>query len=181
MDNTTRIEFSRTFLFEALPEPLTPASEHLQLFDNYIHETRLRLRSVRYPQAKAWRRFFEQHIYTDDAGLSICEVSAIELSEHEHAVLQPFEGIEIRKNRYESTHDGRAVLLDIYLGKLWGLNRGRVDFANEGEMQDYQLPAYAAIEVSSDKFFHDGNLVNLTFSDVQARVTEIMLAKEKAG
>ncbi|MBA2380023.1 MAG: hypothetical protein H0V76_10675 [Blastocatellia bacterium] len=181
MDNTTRTEYRRIFLFDSLPEPLTPASEHIQLFDNYIHETRLRLRSIRYPQTKTWRRSLEKLQFTDGSGISICEVSAIELSEYEHAVFEPFEGTEIRKNRYESRHEGRAVALDIYLGKLWGLNRGRIDFASEMEMRAFRLPDYAAIDVSDDQFFYDGNLVNLTFADVQARVAEMLQAKEKAG
>ena len=53
-DNTTRTELHRTFLIEGLPEPLERKSSHLQLFDNYIHETRLRLRSVRVPETKEW-------------------------------------------------------------------------------------------------------------------------------
>ena len=35
MDKTYRNEFRRRYLIEALPDPLTRASRHLQLFDNY--------------------------------------------------------------------------------------------------------------------------------------------------
>jgi hypothetical protein len=43
-DKTAQTELHRIFLIEGLPDPLTPASAHLQLFDNYIENTRLRIR-----------------------------------------------------------------------------------------------------------------------------------------
>ena len=53
-DKTFRTELVRTFLVDGLPEPLERNSPHLQIFDNYIHQTQLRLRSIRVPETKEW-------------------------------------------------------------------------------------------------------------------------------
>ena len=60
MDKTARTETRRIFLLHNLPEPLTRASRHLQIFDNYIENTRLRLRSVRIPETKTWTWILQQ-------------------------------------------------------------------------------------------------------------------------
>ena len=60
MDKTARTELYRLFLIERLPEPLTPMSAHIQLFDNYIENTRLRLRNIRVPETKEWRHVLQQ-------------------------------------------------------------------------------------------------------------------------
>ena len=39
MNKTAQTELHRLFLIDGLPEPLMPASSHLQLFDNYIENT----------------------------------------------------------------------------------------------------------------------------------------------
>src|SRR5829696_160674 len=47
-----RTERERKFLLRELPEPLTRASRHVQIWDNYITNTRLRLRRIRVPETK---------------------------------------------------------------------------------------------------------------------------------
>src|SRR5918912_3220801 len=49
-----RTERERKFLLRELPEPLTRASEHVQIWDNYITNTRLRLRRIRVPKTKEY-------------------------------------------------------------------------------------------------------------------------------
>jgi len=56
MNKTALPEYYRLFLIERLPEPLTPAGAHLQLFDNYIENTRLRLRLIRDPRQRTSTR-----------------------------------------------------------------------------------------------------------------------------
>ena len=65
MNKTSATEYYRLFLIERLPEPLTPASAHLQIFDNYIAGTRLRLRLIRDPATKNWVRILQQHVEVD--------------------------------------------------------------------------------------------------------------------
>src|SRR4030088_1323803 len=55
-----RLERERRYLLQDLPEGLTRASPHVQITDNYITGTRLRLRKVRNPQTNKWTVKFTQ-------------------------------------------------------------------------------------------------------------------------
>jgi CYTH domain-containing protein len=172
MDKTYRTEFSRLFLIEALPSPLTPASSHIQIFDNYIANTRMRLRSVRVPETKEWTRSLQQRFPLNTYELTTWKIAEMHLNDAEYAQFQMFEGDEIRKNRYFHEFDARMFAFDIYLGRLWGLNRARVDFTSESEMTNFLPPPFTIFEVTSDPFFNDANLVHQKFEDVQAAVAQ---------
>lgn len=169
LDKTSRTEIHRTFLIEALHAPLTRASAHIQLFDNYIPETRIHLRSIRTPENKEWTHILQQRF---SVGLE-WKIAEIYLNELEHEHFKIFEGNEIRKNRYFHEFDRRMFTFDVYLGPLWGLNRARVEFATVDEMQTFEPPPWAVFEVTHHQFFDDANLVNCKFEDVQAEIVKI--------
>ncbi len=175
-DKDYRIELRRIFLIEDLPEPLTRASPHWQIFDNYIENTRLRLRSVRVPETKEWTWILEQHIRLENAA---CQTARIYLSEAEHSVFEMFEGRqirrnekiespEIRKNRYFYEFGGRQIEFDVFLGDLWGLNCAQVIFENIEELENYEPLSFFVREISNNQFFSGENLVGKSFADVQA-------------
>ena len=185
MDKTSRIELRRVFLLENLPEPLTRASRHLQIFDNYIENTRLRLRSMRVPETKAWTWILQQITLFED--FSKREIAEIYLNESEHAAFEIFEGREvikneraetneIRKNRYSYDSGDREVEIDIFLGGLWGLNLAKVYFETMEELREFKPPPFSILEVTRNEFFIGANLVGKTFSDVQ---TEFENSKAK--
>ena len=171
MDKTYRTEFFRLFLIDALPSPLTPASSHIQLFDNYIANTRMRIRSIRVPETKEWTRTLQQRFRVDSQPK--WKIAEIHLNEAEHAQFEIFEGDEIRKNRYFHEFDGRTFSFDIYLGGLWGLNRARVDFQTNDELADLSPPPFAVFEVTNDPFFEDTSLVYKKFDDVRDAVANL--------
>jgi CYTH domain-containing protein len=173
MDKTYRTELSRLFLIEALPAPLTPASRHLQLFDNYIPETRLRLRTIRVPETKEWTYLLQQRLVVSEGGLSPLKVAEMHLNDTEHTAFESFEEHEIRKNRYFHEFDCHTFTFDIYLGTLWGLNRARVDFRSDEELRSFMPPPFAIFEVTYELFFDDANLVNRKFEDVQNAVSKL--------
>ena len=173
MDKTNRTEMHRSFLVEGLPQPLTRASAHIQLFDNYIPETRLRLRSVRDPETASWTRILQQHFPAREDNLSCFKVSEIYLNDAEYAHFEIFEGTEIRKNRYFHEFDGRTFAFDVFLGKLWGLNIARVEFAAERDLEQFEPPAFAVLEITNDPFFLGEILVTKTFDEVRTEVSKL--------
>src|SRR5882724_5376145 len=54
------LERERRYLLQDLPEQLSRADPHLQITDNYITGTRLRLRKVRDPLTNKWTVKFTQ-------------------------------------------------------------------------------------------------------------------------
>ena len=170
MDKTYRNELHRLFLLHNLPEPLTAASSHLQLFDNYIENTRLRLRSVREPLTKNWTYILQQRLPAEDPGhLKIAEIY---LNEDEHKQFESFEGREIRKNRYFHEFDFHEFEIDVFLGALWGLNTAKVLFKDADDLQNFKMPNFIALEVTDNAFFNGENLVGKKFTDVQEEVRE---------
>ncbi|MGD9561274.1 MAG: hypothetical protein AB7F88_03880 [Pyrinomonadaceae bacterium] len=173
MDKTYRTEFKRRYLIEALPEPLTRASRHLQLFDNYITGTRMRIRTVRDPGTKQWSWLLQQRLVTEASGLMCLKVGEIHLNEAEHTVLEPFEGNEIRKNRYFHEFDGREFAIDMHIGKLWGLNIASVEFSAQEEFSRFEMPSFAVFDITNNPFFLGEGLVGKEFADVQSEVARI--------
>jgi len=173
MDKTNRTEIHRSFLIEGLPDPLTRASAHIQIFDNYIPETRLRLRSVRDPETASWTRILQQRFPAREDDLSTVKLSEIYLNDAEHAHFEIFEGTEIRKNRYFHEFDRRSFGFDVYLGKLWGLNIARVEFEDTEEFDNFEPPPFAVVEITNDPFFLGEVLVTKTFEDVRSEVSKL--------
>jgi CYTH domain-containing protein len=169
-DKYARIERERRFLLRQLPEPLTRASEHVQIWDNYITGTRLRLRKIRIPQERKWRLKLTQKFAPDPADFSRTSITNTYLSATEYQVLSVFEGTEIRKNRYPFEYEGRAFSVDVFLGALWGLILAETEFASDEEMEAFGLPAFAVADVTSDELFTGGRLVELTIDDLRAEL-----------
>ncbi len=170
MNKSNRTEYRRFYLIESLPEPLTRASPHVQFFDNYITNTRMRIRSIRIPETKGWEWTMQQRDWTEPETNRICRVNDIHLNEAEHAQFETFEGTEIRKNRYSTEIGGREFEFDVYLGKLWGLNRSAVSFDSLDDLETFQHPGDAYLEVTDNPFFRDENIVERTFEDIQTEV-----------
>lgn len=173
MNKTAQTELHRLFLIEMLPEPLTPASSHLQLFDNYIEDTRIRLRQTRDPYTKSWTRILQQRFPAADDEFAVSKLAEIYLNDAEYAAFERFEGREIRKNRYFHEFDLVSFAFDVYLGALWGLNTAKVDFETRQQMEEFVPPPFAVFDVTNDPFFWGGNLVEKNFGDVQAEVRRI--------
>ena len=172
-DKTFRTELLRTFVVDRLPEPLEPKSSHLQIFDNYIHETSLRLRAVRKPETKEWTLWLQKRYPEGEHGAE-WRIEEIGLTEAEYEQFKPFEGNEIRKNRYFEEFNGRRFEFDVYLGPLWGLTRAKVRFESREEMESFVPPSFVVTEVTDEAYFDDANLVNCRFGDVQAEVERLL-------
>lgn len=61
----------------------------------------------------------------------------------------------------------------MFLGKeIWGLILARVTFETFAEMQDFEMPVFAILEVTNNKFFIGANLIGKTIADVQEEVVK---------
>ena len=173
MNKTASSEFYRLFLVERLPEPLTPASSHLQLFDNYIENTRMRLRKIRDPYSKSWMWMLQQRVRPADAEHAVGKLSEIHLNEAEYGIFAQFEGHEIRKNRYFHEFDHVSFTFDVYLGDLFGLCTARVEFESLDKLEAFAPPPFAVFDVTADQFFYGEHMVNRRFSEVREHVAHI--------
>lgn len=175
------IERERRFLLRDLPEPLTRASEHVQIWDNYITGTRLRLRRIRVPLTKERTWKLTQKYAPAPPDFSRTIITNIYLSPEEYEVLSVFEGNEIRKNRYRFEHEGRAYAVDVFLGALWGLVLAETSFETDEEMEGLIPPPFAVSEVTTDEMFTGGRLVELTADDLRRELARRRVGEKAEG
>lgn len=174
-----RVERERRYLLQDLPEGLTRADHHLQITDNYITGTRLRIRKVRDPKTNKWVVKFTQKFAPNPEDLSRTTITNTYLNAIEAETLSVFEANEIRKNRYPFEFEGRKFSVDMFLGDLFGLVLAEVSFETDEDMKSFHQPAFAIAEVTNNEIFSGGRLSELTFEDIRREVEQNGLARAK--
>jgi CYTH domain-containing protein len=167
-----RIERERRYLLRDLPEGISRTDPHLQITDNYITGTRLRIRKVREPRTNKWTVKFTQKFAPDPNDLSRTIITNTYLNALEAEMLSVFDANEIRKNRYPSEFEGRKFSVDMFLGDLFGLVLAEVSFETDDELDNFLKPPFALVDVTNESLFTGGRLCELTFSDVRAAIAE---------
>lgn len=165
-----RLERERRYLLRDLPEGLSRADHHLQITDNYLTGTRLRIRKVRDPESNKWTVKFTQKFAPNPEDLSRTLITNIYLSALEAETLSIFEANEVRKNRYPFEFAGRRFSVDMFLGGLFGLVLAETSFETDAELDDFPPPPFALAEVTNNGIFTGGRLSELTFADIRREV-----------
>jgi CYTH domain-containing protein len=162
-----RVEREKRFLLRELPPGLKLASEHLQITDNYITGTRLRLRKVRVPSTRTRTWKLTQKFAPAPPDFSHTVITNLYLSQYEYEVLSVFEGNEIRKNRYPYEYEGRRFAIDVFLGDLRGLILAETEFETDEEMSEFAVPPFAVTDVTNDEIFTGARLVDLSSEKIR--------------
>lgn len=165
-----RIERERRYLLQDLPEGLTRASPHLQITDNYITGTRLRLRKVRDPQTNKWTVKLTQKFAPDKEDFSRTIITNLYLTALETEMLAISDVNEIRKNRYWFEFEGRKFSVDMFLGDLFGLVLAEVGFETDEELNNFPKPPFAIADVTNNELFTGGKLCELSFADIREAI-----------
>lgn len=165
-----RLERERRYLLQDLPEGLSRADSHLQITDNYITGSRLRLRKVRDPRTNKWTVKLTQKFPAQPNDLSRTIITNTYLNALEAEVLSVFNTNEIRKNRYPFEFAGRKFSIDMFLGDLFGLVLAEVGFETDDELDTFPAPPFAIADVTNDHLFTGGRLCELTFSEVREEI-----------
>ena len=172
-----RVERERKFLLQDLPEGLSRADAHVQITDNYITGTRLRIRKVRDPRLNKWVVKFTQKFAPDETDLAHTIITNLYLNAQEAEVLSVFEANEIRKNRYKFDYDGHTFGIDMFLGDLFGLVLAEVSFEDDEEMSRLKMPGFAIAEVTNNPLFTGARLSELTFADLREDIQKNILGQ----
>src|SRR5258707_8095035 len=138
-----RVERERRYLLQDLPEGLTRADHHLQITDNYITGTRLRIRKGRDPRTNKWAAKFTQKFAPNPEDLSRTIITNTYLNSIETEMLAVFEANEIRKNRYQFEFEGRRFSIDMFLGDLFRLVLAEADFETDEDLDSFSKPPFS--------------------------------------
>src|SRR5712692_10060298 len=173
-----RIERERRYLLQDLPEGLSRADHHLQITDNYLTGTRLRLRKVRDPKTNKWVVIFTQKFAPNPKDFSRTIITNTYLNATEAEMLAVFEANEIRKNRYKFEFEGRTFSIDMFLGDLFGLVLAEVSFETDEELDTFAKPPWALADVTNVGVFTGGSLCGLTSEDIRKEVEARVMNEE---
>ena len=171
-----RVERERRYVLQDLPEGLTRVDPHVQITDNYITGTRLRLRKVRDPRTNKWTVKFTQKFAPNPDDLSRTIITNTYLNAIEAETLAMFNANEIRKNRYHFQFDGKEFAIDMFLGDLFGLVLAEVSFESDEELDNFPPPPFALADVTNNELFSGGRLSQLTFADLRDEIVRLMKA-----
>ena len=166
----SRVERERRYLLQDLPEGLTRASTHVQITDNYLTGTRLRLRKIRDPQTNKWTVKLTQKFAPDPEDLSRTIITNIYLNALEVETLAISDANEIRKNRYPFEFAGRQFSIDMFLGDLFGLVLAEVSFETDEEINNFSRPPFAIADVTNNELFTGGKLCQVSFTDIREAI-----------
>src|SRR5881227_1624078 len=176
-----QVERERRYLLEDLPEGLSRAEHHLQITDNYLTGTRLRIRKVRDPRTNKWVVKFTQKFAPNPTDLSRTIITNIYLNAIEAETLAIFDANEIRKNRYRFEFEDRQFSVDMFLGDLFGLVLAEVSFETDEEMDNFPPPPFAIAEVTNNEIFTGGRLSELTFEEIGKEIERSGLLRRNVG
>lgn len=165
-----RVERERRYLLNDLPEGVKRTDPHVQITDNYLTGTRLRIRKVRDPKTNKWTVKFTQKFAPESGNLSRTIITNIYLNALEAETLAIFEANEIRKNRYYFDFEGRRFSVDMFLGDLLGLVLAETGFESDEEMKRFGKPTFALADVTDNELFTGGKLCELRFEDIRKEV-----------
>src|ERR1041385_3968907 len=176
-----RVERERRYLLHDLPEGLSRADHHLQITDNYITGTRLRIRKVRDPQTNKWIVKFTQKFAPNPADFSRTIITNTYLNAIEAETLSVFEANEIRKNRYKFEFEGREFAIDMFIGGLFGLVLAETSFDTDEELDNFPAPPFAVAEVTNNETFTGGRLSELNIEEVRNEIIKSGLSNANAA
>ena len=176
-----RVEREKRYLLQDLPEGLTRASPHVQITDNYLTGTRLRIRKVRDPQTNKWTVKLTQKFAPDAEDFSRTIITNIYLNALEAETLAVFDANEIRKNRYSFEFERRKFSVDMFLGDLFGLVLAEVSFETDEELDNFPRPPFAIADVTRSEVFTGGRLCELTFADIREEIMRNTLARSEVA
>jgi len=166
-----QVERERRYLLRDLPEGVTRADPHLQITDNYMTGSRLRLRKVREPRTNKWTVKFTQKFAPNPDDFSRTIITNTYLNALEAEVLSTvFNSNEIRKNRYPFEFEGRKFSVDMFLGDLFGLVLAEVSFETDEELDQFPKPSFALADVTNEELFTGGRLCGMTFSEIRTEI-----------
>ena len=176
-----RVERERRYLLQDLPEGLMRPDPHVQITDNYITGTRLRLRKVREPRTNKWTVKLTQKFAPDPKDFSRTIITNIYLNALETEALGISDANEIRKNRYPFEFAGRKWSVDMFLGDLFGLVMAEVSFETDEELDSFSKPPFAVADVTDIELFTGGRLCELTFEDIREEIMKMRIVRSSSA
>jgi CYTH domain-containing protein len=157
-----RVERERRFLLTGLPED-RPVTAIRKITDRYLTGTTLRLRHIA-DQRDGDQYKFTQKIPAGNPGPVQGLITNTYLTKAEYDLLARLPGKTLTKTRYSVPPFG----IDVFAPPLHGLVLAEAEFDHDDAMLAFRPPSYVIAEVTADRRFTGGRLVNTTREQLTA-------------
>ena len=170
------IELEKTYLAKSIPDDLAN-HKRIEIIDLYIPSTvkhpilRLRKNGDEFEMTK------KSPVNNNDASKQ--DENTIPLTQEEFEALSKVKGNKIHKYRYFYPYEGRVAEFDIFLDKFKGLVVVDIEFDNEEEKDDFEMPDFCLVEVTFENFIAAGMLSGKTYSDIIKYLDKLKYKKLK--
>ena len=167
-----RPEYERRLLLREVPRGLDESAQ-ARIVDDYIPETRMRLRRIEWPnqavvEYKLGLKFPDP--FLPDGCVALTNLY---LTEGEYDYLRLFVGRDsVVKRRYPFVHAGLHYGVDVFEGPHAGLILAEIEFKTAQEFARFQKPDFAVQDVTMDAFFTGGKLARALQSTLGAVLKE---------
>jgi len=168
------IELERTYLAKELPKDLKEC-ENKEIVDIYLPKAsdhpvlRLRKNGDNYEMTK------KKPIKDNDSSKQLEQT--IVLDKEEFEALQKVSGKRVAKRRYRYPYQGLVAEFDVFTEDLVGLIVIDVEFENEKEKDNFQMPEFCLVEVTQDKFIAGGMLCGKKYDDIKQELVKLEYKK----
>ncbi|CAN5231265.1 hypothetical protein BH09BAC6_BH09BAC6_22870 [soil metagenome] len=143
------IERERRFLLRVDVE-LIKELPFKTIADHYLQNSSLRLRRVTGQSGSIYK--LTQKGPANTLGKS--EITTIYLNETEYEVFNKHESVWVEKTRYIKEFNDLIIGIDRYLNNADELWVAEVEFDNDGQMQQFEMPLHYIREVTADPDFN---------------------------
>ncbi len=160
------IELEKTYLAKFIPDDLGDC-EHKEIIDVYvpkesIHPSlRLRKNGNHFEMTK------KEPLKEGDASQQ--REQTIILTKQEFTTLNnQVEGKRIRKIRYQFKHKNNTAEIDVFQDTLAGLVLADIEFKNNDDKNNFQIPDFCLAEVTQETFLAGGMLCGKSYGDIES-------------
>jgi CYTH domain-containing protein len=157
-----QFELERRWLLRTLPDELQNSQNYQLIEDRYISGTPLRLRRMTDAAGKVTARKLTQKYQAADQTAYATTITNFYLDKASYTLLETLPARILAKKRFP-LRDGRFQFsIDQFSGPLTGLVLAEIEQADMPQLMAVPHPAFALREITEDRRFTGGALVQLT-------------------
>ncbi|MEZ4595064.1 MAG: hypothetical protein R3D55_28570 [Chloroflexota bacterium] len=167
-----QFELERRWLLATLPDALRNSPEYQLIEDRYINGTPLRLRRMTDARGAVTALKLTQKYQAPDQTAYATTITNFYLDEASYALLETLPARVLVKRRYKLGNGRFPFSIDQFLGNLTGLILAEIEQPDLTSLHAIPHPTFALREVTEDRRFTGGELVELTAHQCQQFLRE---------
>jgi CYTH domain-containing protein len=162
------VEYERRFLLDHRPHGMV---DPRTIVDEYINDTRLRLRTVDWHDSGQHDQKLGHKRRVDEGDPTAIMCTSLYLDDDEVAVLSLLPSRRLAKTRWRLDIGSVVASVDVFEESLEGLILMEVDLGDPALLEEFAPPSWVGPDVTRTERFTGGELAGLSFADLAADIS----------